>query len=167
MKIKILIIFIINLLFLAGGLRSVLALEHTQKDGLFSMDIPEEWHWMEDPQEIIITYPDGKTMAIDVQLVASQKLSRDEIKKNLKDANDKMIKEGVEAHNGTLIDNKEINLDGVYATQLDFTTVPPNPIAVTYVSFFNKGYAFTITYGSRDEKMRLVMDDAVATFKFK
>ena len=131
------------------------------------MDIPEEWHWVEYPQEIVITYPDGKTMAIDIQLVPSRNLSQADIKKTIKEANDKMIKEGIEAHHGTLIDNKEIKLDGVYATQLDFKTPPPNPIYVTYISFFNKGYAFTITYGSRDDKMRLVMDDAVATIKFK
>jgi hypothetical protein len=78
-----------------------------------------------------------------------------------------MIKDGIEAHNGTFIDEKELRLDGVYATQLDFKTAPPSVIDVTYISFFNKGYAFTITYGSADDKVRSVMDDAVATFKFK
>jgi hypothetical protein len=131
------------------------------------MDIPEGWRWVEYPQEIIISYPDGKTVAIDIQLVPSRKLSLADIKKNIKESNEKMIKEGIEAHHGTLIHDKEIKFDGVYATQLDFKTSPPNPVHVTYISFFNKGYAFTITYGDRDDKMRLVMDDVAATFKFR
>ena len=79
------------------------------------MDVPKEWHWFEYPQEIIITYPDGKTMAFDIQMIPSRKLSQAEIKKNLKEGKDKMIKEGVEAHQGTLIDDKEVSIDGVYA----------------------------------------------------
>ena len=169
MKIKISIILIINLLFLTGGLKAAFALEYTQKDGLFSMDVPEGWHWVESPQEIIIAYPDGKTVAIDIQFFPSRKLSQADIKKTLKESNDKMIKEGVMAHHGALINDKEIQLDGVYATQLDFTTASQsnNPIHVTYISFFNKEYGFTITYGSEDEKMHSVMDDVAATLKFK
>jgi hypothetical protein len=166
MKIKILTIFIVNLLFLGAWLKPVFALEHTQKDGLFKMDIPKEWHWVDNSQEVVITFPDGKTMAIDIELVPSSKLSQTDIKKALEDSDDKMIKEGIEAHQATLIDNKEIKFDGVYAKQLDFKTAPPDPIFVTYISLFNKGYAFTITYGSGDDKMRSMMDDAVATFKF-
>jgi len=167
MKNKILIIISINLLFLGAGLNPVFALVHTQKNGLFSMDIPEDWKWFEYQQEIVITYPDGKTAAIDVQLVPSIKLSGADIKKTLKEGNDRMIKEGIEAHNGAFIGEKEISLDGVYATQLDFKTAPPSPVHVTYVAFLNKGYAFTITYGSGDDKLRSVMDDVIATFKFK
>lgn len=167
MRIKILIIFTISLLFLSSVPNLGFAMEHTQKHGLFSMDIPDEWHWVENSQEVVITYPDGKTMAIDIQMVPSRKISEAETRKMLKETNDNMIKEGIEAHNGTLIDNNEIKLDGVYATRLDFKTTPPNPIYVTYISFFNKDYAFTITYGSKNDKMHLLMDDVLATFKFK
>lgn len=167
MKVKISIILVINLLFWGAWLKPVFALEHVQKDGLFRMDIPAAWHWVEYPQEIIIAYPNGQTVAIDIQLVPSRKLSEADIKRTIKQGNDKMIKEGIEAHNGFLIDDKEITIDGVYATRLDFKTSPPNPVMVTYISFFNKGHAFTITYGSSDEKMRLGLDDAVATLKFK
>jgi len=167
MKFNILVILIINAFFLMGALKPALAIEHTQKNGLFSMDIPEGWHWFEYPEEIIITYSDAKTVAMDIQLVPSKNLSQAEIKKNIKDGNDKMIKEGIEAHRGTLIDNKELKLDGVYATQLNFKTSLPDSVYVTYISLFNKGYAITITYGSQDEKMRLVMDDALATVKLR
>ena len=131
------------------------------------MDIPEAWHWIEYPQEIVITYPDRKTVAIDIQLVPSRKLSQADIRKRLKETDDKMIKEGIEAHHGTLVDNREINIDGLFAKRLDFKTASPNPMNVTYISFFNKDYAFTITYGSEDGKMHSVMDDAVATLKFR
>ena len=167
MKIKIPIMFIFAFLFLSVGPQPVFALEHLAKNGLFSLDVPQGWKWAEYPEEIVITYTDGKTVAVDIQLVPSANLSKSDIKKTIKEANDKMIKDGIEAHQATLIDNKEIKVDGVYATQIDFKTAPPNAINVTYISLFNKGYAFTITYGSGDDKMRLVLDDVVATFKFK
>lgn len=166
MRIKFGVVFLINMMIMGILSLPANALEHSQQNGLFSMDIPASWHWFEYKREIIITYPDGKTMAIDIQLLPSRGLSQDQIKSTLKEANDKMIKDGIEAHNGTLIDNKEISVDGVYATRLDFRTSFPYPVTVTYVSFFNKGYAFTVTYGSADEGVRGVMDDALATFKF-
>jgi hypothetical protein len=166
MKNKMSFIFMINLLFLGAWLNPAFALEHTQKNGLFSMNIPEEWHWVEASHEVVITYPDGQTVAIDIQIVPSRNLSQAQIKNTIQMADEKMIKDGIQAHNGSLIDNKEIRINGVYATQLDFKTSPPNPIHVTYISFFNKGYAFTITYGSEDEKMHSVMDDVIATLKF-
>jgi len=166
MKLRILIIFIIILLFHVGEVRPAFALEHARKDGLFSMDIPAAWHWFDYQEEAVITYPDAKTVAIDIQLVPSVKLSEAEIKKELKDGNEK-IKQGVEAHQGILLDEKEIMVGGVFATQVDFKTAKPNVLNVTYISFFAKGYVFTITYGSQDEGMRSMLDDAVATFKFK
>jgi hypothetical protein len=167
MRIKILIIFIINLLLLVNGRNLVFAMEHTQMNGLFSMDIPDEWHWVETPQQVVITYHNGKTTAIDIQLVPSRNLSQVDIKKILKKSNDKIIKEGIKAHNGILIDNKKMKFNGVYATRLDFKTSPPSPVYVTYISFFNKGYAFTITYGCKVEKTHFLMDDVLSTFKFK
>ncbi len=165
MKNKILIVLTGGLLFWGVALKPVFALEHAQKNGLFSMDIPEEWHWAEYPQEVIVTYADGQTVAIDIQFVPSRRLSRAEIKDTLSQANNKMIKEGINAHHGTFIEEDAMDLDGVYATRMEFKTSPPNPVYVTYVSFFNKGYVFTITYGSRDENMRSMLDDAFATIK--
>ncbi|MDE1921474.1 MAG: hypothetical protein KGI24_08540 [Candidatus Omnitrophica bacterium] len=168
MKFKTLIIFIFGLLFTAGGSGAVFALQHTQKDGLFSMDVPAEWHWIEYPQGVIITYPDGRTMAMDIEMASNSKsFSQAEIKKNLKEADEKMITDGVKAHHGTLIDDKEITVDGVYATRLDFKTSPPNPITVAYIAFCHKGRAFTITYGSSDAERMLGLDDIAASFKFR
>jgi hypothetical protein len=166
MKNKIFIILLINLLFSGAFLKTVFALEHVQKNGLFSMDVPEGWHWAEASEEVGITYPDGKTIAIDIQWAPSRDLSQADIKRTIKQANDKMIKDGIQAHQGALISDKEFKLNGLYATQLDFNTSPPTPIHVTYISFINKGYAFTVTYGSEDEKMHSVMDDVFATLKF-
>ena len=69
----------------------------------------------------------GNDIAIDIQFLASRSMSQADMKKSIKEGNDKMIREGIEAHHGTLIDNKETTLDGAYATQLDFRTAPPNP----------------------------------------
>jgi VCBS repeat-containing protein len=166
MNIKVQAILIISLLFLGAWFKPADAAQYVQKDGLFKMDIPGQWHWAESSQETIITFPDGKMVAVDIQWVPSRDLSQAQIKSAIKAADDRMIKEGVLAHHGTLLDNKEIKLDGVYATQLVFKTSPPNAILVTYISFFNKGNAFTVTYGSEDEKMHSMMDDVVETIKF-
>lgn len=165
MNIRIILILILNLLFGGAWSNQVFALEHVQTNGLFSMNVPEGWHWAEASEEVGITYPDGKTIAIDIQWAPSSNLTPAEIKNTIKQADDKMIKDGIQAHNGTLISNKEFKINGVYATQLDFKTSPPNAIHVTYISFYNKGNAFTVTYGSEDEKMHSVMDDVVATLK--
>jgi len=166
MIIRLITIFFLNLLLGCFYLNPVFALEHSQRDGLLSMDIPKDWHWEEFSQEIVITYPDGQSAAIDIQWLPNHLISLDDIKKTLKEGNERMIKEGIEPHQGKLIENKEITIDGVYATELEFKSGPDNPVDVSYISFINKGNAFTITYGSRDENMRLLMDDAVSTIKF-
>ena len=143
----------------------VFARVHSQENGLFKMDIPEGWHWVEYPEEIVVTYPDGKTAAIDIQLMPSIKLTPQGVKKALSASIDRMINEGINAHAGTLIGNKEIKIDGVDARELNFKINPQNPLQVRYLAFFNKGYAFTITYGANDEKTRLLMDDSIATLK--
>ncbi len=163
---KILTIGIVTLLFLGSGLAPVLAKVYVQKNGLFSMDVPQGWHWFEYPEEIVVALPDGKTVGIDIQFLASRKLSSQETQKTLKENIEKMINEGIKAHGGTLIADKEIRLNGVYARELDFNPNPHNPIPVTYMAFFNKGYAFTITYGSAEQEDNLIMQKAVGTFKF-
>lgn len=166
MRNKIFIIFFVSLLFFGGWAKPVFAKVYVQKDGLFSINVPEGWHWFEYPQEIVLTYPDGKTMGIDIQFNPSSVLGLNEIKKNLKENDEKMIKQGIEAHGGALIRNIETSLDGVYARQLDFNPTPKNPLHVTYIALFNKGYAFTITYGSGKQEDSLMMQKAVETFKF-
>ena len=163
---KILTIGIVTLLFLRGGLSPVFAKVYVQKNGLFSIDVPPGWHWFEYPQEVVMTFPDRKTVGIDIQFVAGHKLSPEEIQKTLKENDDKMINEGIKAHGGVLIADKETTLDGVYARELDFNPNPQNPIPVTYIALFNKGYALTITYGSREQDNNLIMQQAVATLKF-
>ena len=148
-----------------GGLKPVLAKVYTQKAGLFSIDVPQGWHWFEYPQEVIITYQDGKTMGIDIQFSANRKLASADIQKIIKDSDEKMINEGIKAHGGILISDKETNLDGVYARELDFNPGPHSPINVTYIALFNKGYAFTITYGSAEQEYNLLMQQAVGTIK--
>jgi len=163
---KILTIGIVSLLVLGGGANPVLAKAYVQKDRLFSIDVPQGWHWFEYPEEVVITLPDGKTMGIDIQFLANRQLSVQDIPKTLKESNEKMINEGIKAHGGTLIADKEIHVDGVYARELDFNPDPHNPIPVTYIALFNKGYAFTITYSSAQRKDNLIMQKAVGTLQF-
>jgi hypothetical protein len=162
---RIWVVLVMSMVAVSAG--PVWAMVHSQKNGLFSMDVPATWHWFEYPGEIIITYPDGQTMAIDIKMTPIDKgLSTADIKQRLKQANAKMLKDGVEAHGGQFIDQKEIGIGGVYATRLDFRTAPPQSVKVAYILFYNKGYTFSISYGSQDDKMISVMDDAVSTITF-
>lgn len=139
---------------------------HVQKDGLFSMNIPETWHWNEFPGEIIIAYPDGKTAAIDIQWTPVASLSSSDMNQRIKDNNDFLVKQ-IQAHGGTLTNQKLLKMDGIVASELDFNTGQgADTIAVSYVSFFNKGEGFKITYAARDVKTREVLDDVVASLKF-
>jgi len=166
MRNKTLTVLVFSLLFLGGHLQPVFAKVHVQKNGLFSVDVPQGWHWFEYSRRVLITYPDGITVGIDIQFVPSRALSLEGIKKALKEGDEKMIKEGVLAHGGVLIADKETSLDGVYARQLDFDLTPKDPVHVTYISLFNKGRVFTITYGSGKQEDNLIMRKAVGTFKF-
>jgi len=147
-------------------IKPVLALEHVQKDGLFSMDVPEAWHWNEFPGEVVIAYPDGKDAAMDIQMVPVQHLSPADIAQRLKENSDALIKQ-INAHGGTLIDQKMIKVDQVDASEVDFKTGQgADAVVVTYVSFFHQGEGFKITYGSNDVKTHAVLDDVIASIKF-
>ncbi len=142
-------------------------MEHFQKRGLFMMDVPSGWHWNEYPDEIIIAYSDGKTMAMDIKMTPSDPMTPAQAKEFLKDGNAQMITQGIKAHRGTLLGQKDFNIDGVYATRLDFKPMPNSPLVATYIAFYTKNTVCTIDYGSEDEKIRAVMDDAVASLRFK
>lgn len=146
---------------------SAFAKEQVEQKGLFTMDVPQGWTWAENHQEAIVAYPGTQTIAIDIQWSYNGNLSRQQMRGKLKESNDKMIQQGIEPHGGKVIDNKETSVDGVYATQLDFATSSPQSMTVSYIAFFHKGYAFSITYGARDENNLLVMDDMVASIKLK
>ena len=140
-------------------------MEYVQKDGLFSMDIPQGWHWVEYPEEIVVAYPDAKTVAIDIQFMPSTKMVPGDAQKILIDNKNKMIKDGINAHGGVLIADKETSLDGAYTRQLDFNPAPGSAVHAIYLALFSSGHVFTITYGSDKKDDILMMQRSVGTFK--
>jgi len=142
------------------------AIEHVQKDGLFSMDIPQAWHWDEFPGEVVIAFADGKTAAMDIQMTPIEHLSSVDIRQRLKDNDDFLVKQ-IQAHGGSLTSQQMIKIDGVDASDLNFkTSQGQDIIAVTYISFFNKGQGFRITYATKDVKTHEVLDDVMGSLKF-
>lgn len=140
--------------------------KHIQKDGLFSISIPKGWHWKEKPGDIMITNPEEKA-GIAIEFAQTSVVSEEQAKEVLKKGNEAMIKTGIEPVKGSVLGEKEIRLDGMYSRQLDFCPTLETPKEhITYISCLNKGYVFTITFGSDKEEERLLMEKAVETFKF-
>lgn len=156
----------LGLLMLGGLSSSAMALEYTQKQGYFKMNLPDGWKWVEFPNEVLVNYPDGKTVGIDIQFAPDVVKSPAEMKKTLEDSVGKM-KTGVEAHNGKILNDKEMNLDGEYARRLDFVTSSPHAVYVSYIAFFHAGDVYTIIFGNPNPNDFNTLDAVAASFKFK
>ena len=139
---------------------------YVQKDGLFSISVPNAWHWKEKAGDIGITNAEEKN-GIAIIFNPYAEVSEEQAKEILKKGNEVMVEIGIKPKKGIVFDEKETRIDGVYARQLDFSPFPEKPWHMTYISFLNKGYAFTITFGSDVEEERLIMEKIVKTFKFQ
>ena len=140
---------------------------HSQKNGLFKVDIPDGWSWAELSGKVRIGNPKGNA-GISIQFKPVLVESDEKRKERLKTGNQMMIKSMVEPNKGTVLSERERRINGVYARQLDFlTTLEGKTGQMTYISFFNKDYAFTITFASPNDEEILKMEEIVETFQFQ
>lgn len=140
---------------------------YSQKDELFKIDVPNGWHWVEKPSNIRITNPEG-TNGISIQFKPTSIETDEEIKEILKLGVQNAIKLEVEPYNGTVISDRESEIDGVYARQLDYLLILKGETGqITSISFINKGYAFAISFGGPFKKERVKMQKIVETFQFQ
>ena len=139
---------------------------YSQKEGLFKISVPDGWRWSEQSGKVKIVNPQGNN-GISIQFTPKGQPSGEEAKALLKQSNQAMIESFVKPSNGTVVKEEEKQLGGVYARQLDFLLPVKNEVGrMTYISLYNKGYAFTITFGGSNEKENSEMAKIVETVQF-
>jgi hypothetical protein len=75
----------------------------------------------------------------------------------------------VNPFNGIILDEKETEINGIYARRLDFSTstlVPGHAIEGTYISLFQEGNVFTISFGSQIQEVKAVLERVVQSLQF-
>lgn len=141
---------------------------YSQKGGLFKIDVPNGWSWIEPPGEgrIRIENPE-RTNGISIQFKPTSILPEEKVKELLKTNIQIMIKDMVEPKNGTVLGEKERRIGGANARQLDFLLSLRGEIGhVVYIAIINKDYAFTITFGGPKEE-KLEMEKIVESIQFQ
>jgi len=141
--------------------------EYSQKDGLFKLNIPDDWQGKEMPGTVIIVPPwGGGGIVIKFQSVSAS-LTQDQIKTGLASSLEDVVKNKIETSGGSVIENKEITIDNVYGRSL-FYNVSFNDERMYFIRilFVNKGYSFSIDYGGPSKEDAENVVRFIETFKF-
>lgn len=134
-----------------------------QKKGLFTIDIPEGWKTTEYDTYITISNP-SKDNGIDIEF-APEFVKTEEVEYMLQNAC-KIMTDAIRKRQGSIIEEKTTEVDGIYARQIDFRMLTSSGFNdASQLLFFNKGYKFIITYGSANSEEKSIMDKIVKTFK--
>lgn len=138
-----------------------------QKDGLFKMSVFSGWGWTETPGMVSINNPKGDN-GIFILFKPMPTPPDEKVKEVLKGTIQTMVNSMVKPANGKVLNDKGIQIDGVYAHRLDFLlTIEGETGTITAITFLNRGYAFTITFGGAIEEERLEMEKMIETFQFQ
>ncbi len=159
--ILIMLIFVMPTLLLASE-------QYLQKDGLFKINMPDNWRGQELPGKVLIFPPPPNGAGIVIQFKEiSGKETLDEIRKEIISSLESIVEYKIKPIGGSVIENKEIIIDNVYARRLYYRISLKNePMYFIRVAFVNKGYTFTIDYGSLSKEDVDKVISLVDTFKF-
>jgi hypothetical protein len=137
-----------------------------QKDKLFKIDVPDGWHWVERPGEVSIMNPIGIN-GVRIKFSPSDVISDKEARKAIKKGKESLKQQMVEQFSVTITNEKETQINDVYAYRLDYLLPSKGEVAeATMINFFNKGYFFGINFGSQIKSERLIMERIIETFQF-
>jgi hypothetical protein len=125
---------------------------YCSKDKIFSITLPEGWRWVPSPIDLGCTLVYGEDINNDIVTIAvlpvsefeDKKIYKDEILKQLRDSN---IENVIKRNKGEVANEKESEIDGAYAHQIDFT-LPSGAGARKYtiVNFIKADYVFSICF---------------------
>jgi hypothetical protein len=137
------------------------------KDGLFWMDVPQDWQWYEDNGGVTIMNPTGNH-AIRIDIEARDGIRIDEDANQLvRDAMAVKIQE-VALRNGKAVLKTQRKVDGVFSLQSGFIISASDGIRqATAVIFFHGRHLFNIYFEASREFQRLEMEAIVDTIKFE
>ena len=146
-----------------------------QKDGLFKAALPKGWRWMESPGEVGLINPELKGGGL-IKFYPDTTITDANMEEELKKANQIVIESFVKPFDGIILDEKATEINGIYARRLDFSTstpVPGHTIEGTCISFegtcislFQKGNVFTISFRSRIQEVKAVLERIVQSLQF-
>ena len=130
------------------------AKNYSQKDGLFSIDIPDEYTWAE-AENITITGPGEQIIIINLRPISTAGYTLEEKKYMLQRGIQNTI-EAAKTENGSDFTEIEKSISGEYARQVDFLISRENQtIYSSFIAFLHKDHLFTILIESLSESDKL------------
>ena len=139
---------------------------YSQKEGLFTVNIPEGWNWSELSDRVKIINPEGNS-GILILFKPTIEMSLEEKKEIIKKSHETYKDIQIIKQYGKVLEEKDTQIGGVYARQLDFLfTTKDETLRTTNIMLFSKGYRFVITFGSPSEEEKSKMDEIIETLKF-
>ena len=140
----------------------------TQKNSLFKINIPQGWVWTQSDSDMLIKDPENK-YAISIHYTPKVMTSTvEEENELLKKANQGIIDNFIKLANGNLKFEGPTKLSTINARRIDAELVLNKQRGImTWISCFNKGYAFVIAFGGPGTSKQAEMEAAVATLEFQ
>ena len=161
--------FILLLILLIAGWSNICFAEtYSQKDGLFKIDFPQGWQLIEQPGSIMAMKMAPPNMSSIIVAFEPWAVESDEAAKSLlnEEAFWAGIKGTIESRGGTIVNERDIWVDGVYARRLDATITAGNrTMQKTSVSFFHKDHLIHIGFDSTIKEDMAKLESAFETFR--
>ncbi|HAJ57254.1 MAG TPA: hypothetical protein DCL35_05735 [Candidatus Omnitrophica bacterium] len=140
---------------------------YAQKDGLFWIDVPQEWVWSEDTGGVSIVSPTG-SQAVRINIEAVDNIGTDEDALQLvRDTMSAKIAD-LAWQNGRAVLKTQRKVNGIFALQSGFIISSPSGIRqATAIVFLKDGRLFNIYFEASREFQRMEMEAIVDTLKFE
>ena len=143
---------------------------HQQKDSLFQVDVPAGWNWSELADGQITITSEDADCGISIQfvpLMSATPMTEEEKRYTVKLTAKTVFQILSPKRAASVIDEKEIELGGVYAYQTDFRYGDNDLSRRAFVIvFIEKGYTFQIMCVAKEEKSEKVAEAQNIAYSF-
>ncbi len=162
------ILLFLIMLFIMPSVLLASETEYQQKDGLFKISLPDGWRGQEMPGKVLVLPPPPNGGGIVIQFkVASGVETLEEVKARIGSGLESIAEYKVKSSGGSVIENKEIEIDNVYARYLYYKiSLKEESMYFFRVVFVNKGYTFSFDYGNSSKEDVDKMLNVVKALKF-
>jgi hypothetical protein len=156
-------ILVIFGVFLSSQTEICFAETHSQKDALFTIDVPTGWGWSENAKTIVLTNPQ-KDNAISISFSPKVASSQGENKVFLEQNSQDALQSILGNYKPSQMEKKDILINDNYAILLEACLKEERSVSV--ISTLKKGYWFVIVFSSRDKEENKLLNNIIKTFKF-